>query len=100
VLIEPQSDPTQNEHPDAERRLRRALSELRGAGIEAHGWVAHPDPFEAAMQEIHEERIDEIIVSTFEPERSGWLRKDLIERLREETKLPVTHIIPKKGAPA
>jgi hypothetical protein len=100
VLIEPQSDPTQSEHPDAERRLRRALSELRGAGIEAHGWVAHPDPFEAAMQEVHEERIDEIIVSTFEPERSGWLRKDLIERLREETKLPVTHIIPKKGAPA
>jgi hypothetical protein len=100
VLIEPQSDPTQGEHPDAERRLRRALGELRGAGIEAHGWVAHPDPFEAAMQEIHEERIDEIIVSTFEPERSGWLRKDLIERLREETKLPVTHIIPTKAAPA
>jgi phosphopantetheine adenylyltransferase len=100
VLVEPQSDPTQSEHPDAERRLRRALSELRGAGIEAHGWVAHPDPFEAAMQEMQEERIDEIIVSTFEPERSGWLRKDLIERLRQETNLPVTHIIPKKGAPA
>jgi hypothetical protein len=100
VLVEPQSDPTQSEHPDAERRLRRALSELRGAGIEAHGWVAHPDPFEAAMQEMQEERIDEIIVSTFEPERSGWLRKDLIERLRQETNLPVTHIIPKKGTPA
>jgi phosphopantetheine adenylyltransferase len=100
VLIEPQSDPTQSEHPDAERRLRRALAELRGAGIEAHGWVAHPDPFEAAMQEIEEERIDEIIVSTFEPEQSGWLRKDLIERLRQETNLPVTHIMPKKAAPA
>jgi phosphopantetheine adenylyltransferase len=100
LIVSPQSDPTQSEHPDAERRLRRALAELRGAGIEAHGWVAHPDPFEAAMQEIHEERIDEIIVSTFEPERSGWLRKDLIERLRQETNLPVTHIMPKKAAPA
>ena len=99
ILIEPQSDPTQSEHPDAERRLRRALAELRGSGIEAHGWVAHPDPFEAAMQEIHEERIDEIIVSTFEPERSGWLRKDLVERLREETKLPVTHVMPKGNVP-
>jgi hypothetical protein len=93
VLIEPQSDPTQGEHPDAERRLRRALSELRGAGIEAHGWVAHPDPFEAAMQEIQEERIDEIIVSTFGPERSGWLRKDLIQRLKDETRLPVDHVM-------
>ena len=51
------------------------------------------------MQEIHEERIDEIIVSTFEPERSGWLRKDLVERLREETKLPVTHVMPKGSVP-
>jgi phosphopantetheine adenylyltransferase len=100
LIVSPQSDPTQSEHPDAERRLRRALAELRGAGIEAHGWVAHPDPFEAAMQEIHEERIDEIIVSTFEPERSGWLRKDLIQRLKDETKLPVLHIVPTKSVPA
>jgi hypothetical protein len=100
LIVSPQSDPTQGEHPDAERRLRRALAELRGAGIEAHGWVAHPDPFEAAMQEIHEERIDEIIVSTFEPERSGWLRKDLIQRLKDETKLPVLHVVPKKSVTA
>jgi hypothetical protein len=93
VIILPQSDPTQSAHPDAERRLRRALAELRGAGIEAHGWVAHPDPFEAAMQEIAEERVDEIIVSTFGPERSGWLRKDLVQRLRQETGLPVDHVM-------
>ena len=100
LIVSPQSDPTQGEHPDAERRLRRALAKLRGAGIEAHGWVAHPDPFEAAMQEIHEERIDEIIVSTFEPERSGWLRKDLIQRLKDETKLPVLHVVPTKSVTA
>ena len=35
-------------HPEAERRLRRALAELRGEGIEAHGQIAHPDPFTAA----------------------------------------------------
>ena len=99
VIILPQSDPTRGAHPDAERRLRRALAELRGAGIEAHGWVAHPDPFEAAMQEIHEERIDEIIVSTFGPERSGWLRKDLIQRLKDETGLPVQHVTSSVEAP-
>jgi hypothetical protein len=100
VIIAPQSDPTQGEHPEAERRLRRALAELRGSGIEAHGWVAHPDPFEAAMQEIHEERIDEIIVSTFGSEKSGWLRKDLVQRLKDETGLPVEHVTSTVGAPS
>jgi hypothetical protein len=93
LIVSPQSDPTQAAHPEAERRLRRALAELRGAGIEAHGQVAHPDPFEAAMEAIREERVDEIIVSTFGPERSGWLRRDLVERLRNEAKVPVEHVI-------
>jgi hypothetical protein len=93
LLVSPQSDPTQGAHPEAERRLRRALSELRGSGVDAHGQVAHPDPFEAAMEAIREERVDEIIVSTFAPERSGWLRRDLVERLRNETKLPVEHVV-------
>jgi hypothetical protein len=96
LLVSPQSDPTQGEHPEAERRLRRALSELRGAGIDAHGQVAHPDPFEAAMEAMREERIDEIIVSTFGPERSGWLRRDLVERLRNETKVPIEHVVAEK----
>jgi hypothetical protein len=93
LLVSPQSDPAQGAHPEAERRLRRALSELRGAGIDAHGQVAHPDPFEAAMEAMREERVDEIIVSTFGPERSGWLRRDLVDRLRNETKVPVEHVV-------
>ena len=93
LIISPQSDPTQSSHPQAERRLRRALSELRGAGIEAHGQVAHPDPYTAAMQAIEDERIDEVIVSTFEPEQSGWLRRDLVERLRSDAGVPVEHIV-------
>src|SRR5438874_7130917 len=101
LIISPQSDPTEGAHPDAERRLRRALAELRGAGIDAHGQVAHPDPFSAAMEAIREERVDEIIVSTFGPERSGWLRRDLVERLRSETRLPVEHVVAERvGATA
>lgn len=99
LIVSPQSDPAQGQHPEAERRLRRALAELRGAGIEAHGQVAHPDPFEAALEAIREERIDEIIVSTFRPEKSGWLRKDLVERLRDETKLPVEHVVATEEVP-
>jgi phosphopantetheine adenylyltransferase len=99
LLLSPQSDPSDAEHPEAERRLKQALAELRGAGIDAHGQVAHPDPFSAAIEAMREERVDEIIVSTFGPERSGWLRRDLVGRLRAETKLPVEHVIAKVEAP-
>jgi phosphopantetheine adenylyltransferase len=93
LIVCPQSDPTRAEHPEAERRLRAALSTLRGEGIEVHGQIAHPDPFTAAVQAAHDERTDEIIVSTFPGERSGWLRRDLIGRLRSETGLPVQHVV-------
>ena len=100
LLISPQSDPSEGSHPEAERRLRRAVAELRGEGIDAHGQVAHPDPFSAALEALREERVDEIIVSTFGPERSGWLRRDLVERLRSETNLPVEHVVAQSGVPA
>jgi hypothetical protein len=93
LIISPQSDPTRAEHPEAERRLRQALASLRGAGIDAHGQVAQPDPFSAALDAIREERVDEIIVSTFAPERSPWLRRNLVQRLHHETKLPVEHVV-------
>jgi hypothetical protein len=93
LILSPQSDPTAGEHPDADRRLKRALGALRGEGIDVHGQVAHPDPFSAALEAVHDERVDEIVVSTFQPERSGWLRRDLVERLRKETGLPVEHVV-------
>lgn len=101
LIISPQSDPTAGDHPEADRRLKRALSQLRGEGIDAHGQVAHPDPFSAAMEVVHDERVDEIVVSTFEPLSSGWLRKDLVERLRKETGVPVEHVtVAKTEVPA
>jgi hypothetical protein len=93
LILSPQSDPSVSSHPDAERRLRYAVGVLRSEGIDAHGEVAHPDPYSAAMQAIREERVDEIIVSTFPGEKlSTWLRGNLVERLRKDTKLPVEHV--------
>jgi phosphopantetheine adenylyltransferase len=93
LIVCPQSDPGQAEHPDAERRLRAALATLRDEGIEAHGQVAHPDPYTAAMQVIDDERVDEVIVSTFAGGRSGWLRRDVVERLRKDAGVPVEHVV-------
>ena len=92
LIVAPQAE-AHSSYEDAEQRLRQALAELRGAGLEVHGQIAHPDPFSAAMETIHDERVDELIVSTFPGERSGWLRRDLIGRLRKETGLPVDHVV-------
>jgi hypothetical protein len=93
LIIAPQSDLQMAGHPDAERRLSRVVAALRGAGIDAHGMIAHPDPYTAAMHTVHDERVDEIIISTFPGEAtSSWLRKDVVTRLRDATKLPVEHV--------
>jgi hypothetical protein len=97
LILSPQSDPSAGEHPEAERRLKHALTQLRGEGIDVHGQVSHPDPFSAALEAVHDERVDEIVVSTFEPLSSGWLRKDVVERLRKETGLPVEHVVVAKN---
>ena len=68
------------------------MSLLRSEGLDVHGQISHPDPYAAAMQTMEDERVDEIVVSTFPGARSGWLRRDLLQRLRTDTKLPVEHI--------
>ncbi len=57
-----------------------------------HGQISHPDPYAAVRQTMEDERVDEIIVSTFPGARSGWLRRDLVQRLRTDTNLPVEHV--------
>jgi hypothetical protein len=101
LLISPQSDSSSHPelHPEAERRLRRALAELRGAGVEAHGQIAHPDPYTAAMHAVRDERIDEIIISTFPGQQtSSWLRRDVVDRVRKATGLPVEHVVVEPAA--
>jgi hypothetical protein len=96
LIVSPQE--SDDPRPEAARRIRRALSELRSEGIDAHGQVVHPDPFTAAMEATNDERVDEIIVSTFPSARSGWLRRDLVERLKEETGVPVDHVVSEEGS--
>ena len=92
LIISPQGD-LEGSYDKAERRLLRAVELLRGEGLDVHGQIAHPDPYSAVIQTIGDERVDEIIVSTFPGERSGWLRRDLVERLRADTEVPVDHVV-------
>jgi hypothetical protein len=91
LILSPQGA-SDTSYDDAERRLRRAVALLRSEGVDAHGQIAHPDPYQAVMEARGDERIDELIVSTFPGARSGWLRQDLVGRLRKETGLPLEHV--------
>jgi hypothetical protein len=91
LIISPQGE-SEGSYESAERRLLRAVSLLRGEGRDVHGQISHPDPFSAVMQTMEDERVDELIISTFPDARSGWLRRNLLERLRDETKLPIEHV--------
>jgi hypothetical protein len=50
------------------------------------------------MQAVRDERVDQIIVSTFPGERSGWLKRDVVGRLRKETRIPVEHVVVEPAA--
>jgi len=78
----------------AEARLQQLLAALRDAGIEASGEVVRSDPYDAVLDQVESERPpSEIIISTLPRTRSGWLRRDLVERVRDQTKLPVEHVV-------
>jgi hypothetical protein len=99
-LVVPQSKPTAGLviYDDAVResaqvRVDLAMSLLASEGIQASGEIGDPDPFSATMDAIAERRPEEIIVSTHPAPHSGWLRRDLIERIHNASGLPVEHIV-------
>ena len=77
----------------AENRLATTLAQLREVGIEADGEVMDPDPFTAVQNALQFYPADEIVISTFPGERSGWLRSNLIERIKASTSKPVEHVV-------
>jgi hypothetical protein len=77
----------------AQVRVDLALAFMREEGIEGSGEVGDGDPLNAAKDAIAEEGITEIILSTLPASTSGWMKRDLIEALENDTGLPVTHVV-------
>jgi hypothetical protein len=77
----------------AQVRLDLALSYLRGEDIVASGELGDEDPYTATLDAIHEYQPDEVVISTLPQASSGWLRRDLIERIQDATGVPVTHVV-------
>jgi hypothetical protein len=80
-------------HRRARTRLKLVLDRLQAAGLFAAGMIGDPDPFTAIMNALQYFRVDDIVISTYEATKSGWLRADLIERVRSATGKPVEHVV-------
>jgi hypothetical protein len=76
----------------ARGRLGQTLERLRAAGLLCAGMIGDPDPYTATMNALQSFRVDEVVISTLAATRSGWMRADLIERVRRATPVPVEHI--------
>src|SRR5918912_607208 len=92
IVIAPQSGASA-EGEAAYRRLAQTLDELEKVGLSAIGQVVHPDPFTAIQNALQFYAPDEVVISTLPEARSGWLRSDLIGRVRAATTRPVEHVV-------
>jgi hypothetical protein len=77
----------------AQVRVDLVTSFMQAEDIAGQGEVGDPDPYTAAMDAIREHHIDEVIVSTRPLASSGWLRRDLPERIERASGKPVRHVV-------
>lgn len=98
IVICPQSGEADGANEGAYTRLAKTLEELENEGFEAVGQVVHPDPYTAVQNALQFYSPDDIVISTFPETRSGWLRGDLIGRVRSTTGKPVEHVVSEEGS--
>ena len=84
----------------ARTRLNLVVNRLRNAGLLAAGTIGDPDPYTAIMNALQYFRVDDIVISTFAETKSGWLRANLIERVRKASLKPVEHVVHRQAVPA
>jgi len=82
------------EREEAQERLVEALAWASREGLQATGKVGDPNAaFGAIEDELRLFGADEVIISTHPPRTSNWLETGIVERLREELNIPVTHVV-------
>jgi hypothetical protein len=93
IAVVPQADGSGGAPREARARLAGMLDKLHGAGLLSSGMIGDPDPYTATINALELFTVDDIVISTLPGERSGWLRSNLIERVRSATSVRVEHVI-------
>ena len=98
IAVVPQVDGGGDAPREARARLAKMLARLGEAGLLSSGMIGDPDPYTATMNALELFTVDEVVISTLPGERSGWLRSDLIGRVRGATRVPVEHVVVESAA--
>ena len=93
IFVVPAEGGDGRDRQQAAARLDQVVDRARAADLQAAGMVGDPDPFTATMNALAYFEIDDIVISTYPSTRSGWLRADLVERVRGASNLPVEHVV-------
>jgi hypothetical protein len=93
IAVVPQTDGSGEAPREARERLARMLDRLHEAGLLSSGMIGDPDPYTAAANALDLFRVDDVVISTLPDERSGWLRANLIERVRHITSATVERVV-------
>jgi hypothetical protein len=79
---------------EARGRLTTALDWARAEGLVVTGKIGDPNAaFGAIEDELRQHGADEVIISTYPRGESNWLETGIVDRLREELDVPVTHVV-------
>jgi GABA permease len=79
---------------EARERLATALAWADAEGVAVTGKVGDANAALGAIEdELRRYGADEVIISTYPPGESNWLETGVVERLRDELDIPVTHVV-------
>jgi hypothetical protein len=82
------------ERAEAKARLDETLAWAAREGIPARGVIGdHVDPLAAVEDELRLYGADEVLVVTHPAERANWIELGMLDRLRAELDLPITHLV-------
>jgi GABA permease len=89
----------------AKERLAASLESMAADGLNADGAVGDANPVQAMKDAIAVFEPDAVVVSTHTPERSNWIENGVVDKIKSNTDLPVTHVVvdlaaQEAGAPA
>jgi hypothetical protein len=79
---------------EARNRLSTALAWAQAESLDVTGKVGDPNAALGAIEdELRQHGADELIISTYPRGESNWLETGIVDRLRDELDIPVTHIV-------
>ena len=100
TLVMPSQGPGLTGREAMREQLDKAISGMRGAGLDADGVIGDANPMDAVAEYFDPARHDEAIVCTLPGRSSKWLAHDFPHRVARFTGVPVTHVVADDMRPA